>query len=327
MSDPSSSDGLIAAYSFSRNGQHQGLPWDQLAGSQSDEAMRWIHLDFTQQRARQWLLNESGLDRVVVEAMLEDDSRPRILEQHDGMLLILRGVNLNPGARPEDMISIRCWIDSHRIITTRRRQLMSINSLRQRIDGGWAPTSPTDLLTHLCSELEERIGPAIDKIEDALDRAEEEQTASRTFKYHTEFSAWRRRTAHLRRFLAPQREALERASRFDSSLIDDMHRLRFREEADNMTRHLENLDLVRERAIVAQEEMLSRLAHEQNRRVYVLSLVAAIFLPLSFVTGLMGMNVAGMPGLEDGRAFWLIAAGLAGVAVGILLLFRFQKWL
>jgi len=101
---------------------------------------------------------------------------------------------------------------------------------------------------------------------------------------------------------------------------------RFTEQANRLTLILEDLDLVRERAMVAQEEFLGIVAHEQNARMLVLSIVAAIFLPLSFLTGLMGMNVAGLPGMENEWAFWILVSSMLFIAGVILMLFRIKKW-
>ena len=78
--------------------------------------------------------------------------------------------------------------------------------------------------------------------------------------------------------------------------------------------------------MVSQEEFLGIVAHEQNARMLLLSIVAAIFLPLSFLTGLMGMNVAGLPGTVNEYAFSLLVALMVLVAGGILLLFRAWRW-
>ncbi len=71
---------------------------------------------------------------------------------------------------------------------------------------------------------------------------------------------------------------------------------------------------------------MNLIAQEQNARMYVLSVVAAIFLPISFVTGLFGMNVAGLPGVEDPTAFILVAGSMGAIVVGILLYFKFKRW-
>jgi zinc transporter len=78
--------------------------------------------------------------------------------------------------------------------------------------------------------------------------------------------------------------------------------------------------------MVAQEEFLGIIAHEKNSRMLVLSIVAAIFLPLSFLTGLMGMNVAGLPGTVNAWAFWILVVLMMAIAAVILVLFRIRNW-
>ena len=100
-----------------------------------------------------------------------------------------------------------------------------------------------------------------------------------------------------------------------------------REQADGMTRHLESLDLAKERAVVVREEYESLLAQKQNERVYILTMVAAIFLPLTFVTGLLGMNVAGLPGLENPAAFLLSLVFMGVLVVGFAAVFKWKGWM
>ena len=103
--------------------------------------------------------------------------------------------------------------------------------------------------------------------------------------------------------------------------------IELREQLNRLTLGLEDLDLVRERALVAQEEFLGMLAHEQNSRMLVLSIVAAIFLPLPFLTGLMGMNVAGLPGTVSPWSFWIVVLLMLAAAGVIMMIFRIRKWL
>ena len=145
--------------------------------------------------------------------------------------------------------------------------------------------------------------------------------------YTADFGRLRRKTAHIRRYLSPQRDALDRLSRMQGDIFSPSDLTSLQEETNRLTLFVEELDLSRERAMVAQEEMLSSLAHEQNSKMYLLSIVAAVFLPLSFLTGVFGMNVAGLPGLENPASFWILAAAMLAIGAGILLLFRWKKWL
>ena len=101
--------------------------------------------------------------------------------------------------------------------------------------------------------------------------------------------------------------------------LDDASRSRLREAADRITRSIEDLDAARDRAAVTYEELGSRIAEEMNATMYRLTVVAAIFLPLGLLTGLLGINVGGIPGTDSPRAF-------AVVCVGLLLLGLAQWW-
>ncbi len=243
------------------------------------------------------------------------------------MLIALRGVNLNPGADPEDMVSVRIWIDETRILTTRRRELLSINDIISQLETGEGPASSADFVTLLADRLVWRMTDTIEGMEDKAAELEENMLEGGQTSLRFELASLRRQAITLRRYLSPQREALGRLVTEKVEWIDDAHRMRIREITDRLIRDMEDLDAVRERAAVSQEELLSRLSEQLNQRMYVLSIVAAIFLPLGFLTGLLGINVGGMPGAENPQAFWIFSALLLVAVVMQLLVFRWKKWL
>lgn len=287
----------------------------------------WLHFDFTSADSRQWVRNESGIPPVITDALLDEDSRPRVLEYGDGVLVIVRGVNHNPGEELDDMVSIRLWITPNRIVSTRRRRLLSVKGIADDLRAGNGPNTLAGLVISLVDRLNERIDAVVDTLNDSIEQAEVQFADDNASDYRGEFSQLRRRSVRIRRWLAPQRAALEALSRSAGPFFTDNEKLVVREQADQLIRFLEELDLVRERAMVAQEELIAHLAQEQNTRMYILSLIAAIFLPLSFITGLLGMNVAGLPGTEDPRAFMLLLGAMLAGGVGIVLLFRWRRWL
>ena len=77
----------------------------------------------------------------------------------------------------------------------------------------------------------------------------------------------------------------------------------------------------------AGDEIANRLSESMNRTMYALSMVAGVFLPLGFLTGLLGINVGGMPGVDSGSAFWITCALLVLLGIGEVALFRRMKWL
>jgi len=317
--------GVIAVRLDGKGGASSISPSAAIAASADTPV--WINIDFSDPLAAEWAWNESGLDDSIVGAMLDTESRPRTLQQGNGVLTMLRGVNLNPGARLEDMISVRTWLEPGRVVTASRRCLRSLTEIRQNIEQGKGPPTPPQLLIDLIDRLNHYIGEGIEQIEEHIDRAEDEAAHDSSLNRSSSFNQLRRQTAQIRRYLSPQREALDRLARVTESVFEASELIELREQLNRLTLGLEDLDLVRERALVAQEEFLSLLAHEQNNRMLVLSIVAAIFLPLSFLTGLMGMNVAGLPGTVNAWSFWIIVLLMVLIAVAILAVFRSRKWL
>ena len=292
-----------------------------------EQGVLWLHFDIADPAIGNWLASQPDLPAVAVDTLLAGETRPRSLVTDNGMLTVLRGVNTNPGADPEDMVSIRVWIDKHRIISSRRRRLLSVDDLSKALQEGTGPGSTGNFLVALVERLADRIGGFVDAIEDRMDAAEDEISRGKQAGFRQRLSTLRRQIAEVRRFLAPQRDALDRLTRQTSTWLSEADAYGLRQESDRITRFLEDLDLAKERAIVLQEELLSLIAQEQNARMYVLSVVAAIFLPLTFVTGLLGMNVGGLPGLDSPVGFlWSIVVMIVS-AIGLLFFFRWKRWL
>lgn len=318
---------FLRSFVIDKNGRGQKIDAEEVQQWSPEQGMLWVHLDASDRHAGRWLEKEANLPPIAVDTLLAGETRPRSIVSDEGLLAILRGVNMNPGADPEDMVSIRIWIDKHRIISSRRRRLLSVDDICESLHAGKGPTSPGNFLAMLIERLADRIGGFVESIEDRMDEAEDEISNGKAPGFRQRLSALRRQIAEVRRFLAPQRDALDRLTRQSGPWVAESESYILRQEADRITRFLEDLDLARERAVVLQEELLSQIAQEQNARMYVLSVVAAIFLPLTFITGLLGMNVGGLPGLESKAGFaWSIVIMVAAGTI-LLLFFRWKKWL
>lgn len=268
-----------------------------------------------------------GLDPMTVESLLRQDTRPRTALMNGGALFVLRGVNTNPGADPEDMVSLRFWIEGDRLITVRQRKVLSAQDVRTTLDEKRGPHSIAGLVAALVERLADRIATFVDAIDERISQFEAEIESDAADSMRADVSATRRQIAVVRRYLAPQREALDVLYRQSKGVLDEEHAFQIREQSDRIMRYVEDLDLARERTLVIQEELLDRAVQQQNARMYVLSLVAAIFLPISFITGLFGMNVGGMPGLDRPDAFWIVAVIMLAISLGIVSWLRLRKWL
>ncbi|SHJ82613.1 zinc transporter [Malonomonas rubra DSM 5091] len=317
---------LIAAFLFDGKGGGKIFDWPEVRNCSAGQGTLWMHLDYKVDETHQWLEEESGLEPIVLEALLAEDTRPRCISYPCGMLVILRGVNLNPGADPDDMISLRVWLEPQRIISIRHRKVMAVDDIRKSVLEGDGPTDAGDFLFLLTRGLAYRIGDVLEQIDDEVDALEDEVLEQGTFEQRSKLSSLRRKIIRIRRYLAPQREVMTRLQTEKTSLLSDMDRIKLREVADHITRYVEDLDSAKDRAAVCQEELENRIGAQMNKTLYILSIITAIFLPLGLITGLLGINVGGIPGSENPFAFIFVCLLLLIIVIGQVMIFRRVHW-
>ena len=320
-------DDLVHAYVLDGNGGATSLDWDGVRAWTPDQGPLWVHLNRMGAEAPRWIEAESGLDPVVADALLAQETRPHCEAVGEGALLILRGININPGADPSDMVSIRIWAEADRMITTRRRKLSAIDSLTKSLGEKRGPKTVADLIGDLASALVERVDPVVESIDREIDTLEVSTGTSEPAQHRARLQRIRRKVISLRRYIAPQRVALGHLIEHRLPWLDQGERLRLREMADRITRYVEELETARERTLLVQDELSSRLSEQMNRAMYVLTIVATVFLPLGFVTGLLGVNLGGIPGTDEPMAFAALCLALLGFALLELWLFRRMKWI
>ena len=324
---PAEIDGLICAYLLDGEGGGKVLDWTGVRAWTPSDGVLWVHLDRLAEPARGWVLTESGLSSVIAESLLADETRPRILADGAALVVFLRGVNLNPGANPEDMVSVRAHIEANRIITLRHARLMAINDLRDAIGRGAGPKTSGEFLEHMADRLIDRMGPVIMDVDESLDELEHQIQQTVTPELRGRLRRIRQSSIILRRYLAPQRDAMSRLQAERIDWLSELDRTKLREIADRTTRYVEDLEAARERAAAVQEEFNYQISERMNRTMYALTVVAAILLPPSLIAGLFGINVGGMPGVDNGGAFWIVIAAISVLAVVEYICLRKLRWI
>lgn len=321
-------EAVLSAYEFDGRGGGILLGDDTLAQTlKSDTALAWAHLDATHPGARAWLHENVGyLDQLILDALLAEETRPRVTEHERGLLIILRGVNLNEDEEPEDMISIRLWIDEHRIISMRRRRLKAVQDIRTRLEQGTGPKNSAEFLVMLATRLFQRMEPVLIELDQRTDDIEEKIVEKPDAGCRHEIVDIRKKAIMLRRYIAPQKDVISFLRVCDMNWVAGIHRRQLQEIHDRLTRYVEDLDAIRERAQIVKDELGNALADRMNKNMYLLSIVAAVFLPLGFLTGLLGINVGGIPGADNDTAFWVVSGLCAGFVVSLTLIFRWLKW-
>lgn len=322
------SPGLRFAVRLDGRGGCVDLDWAGVAAWQRDDGVLWVHLERDADATADWLLNHSGVDPVIAEALLADDTRPRVDSGEDSLIVFLRGVDHQTGAADVDLVPIHLWINAHRVISLREQghYLMALRDLREALVNGRGPRTAGELVVGIADKVMRDVEPLLDELDATADRLDEACEGEAPDDWRHDLGVLRRRAIELRRYLAPQREALHRLQLEEVSWLNRRDHLYLREITDRTVRFVDGLDAVRDRATLLHEDLASQLSERIGKVATRLTAVSAILLPPSLIAGLFGMNLGGIPGGDAPWGFWVVVAGLAALMAGEVWLLRRLGW-
>ena len=287
----------------------------------------WLHFDANHPDTVNTIRQTCpDIDEYTLQAILDEDARPRLLQLDNGVLIILRGINHNTGEEPEDMIAVRFWITDKRLISLRYRKSRALITISDKLDQGHGPKDIGDIFASISSLLFSYIENTISQLEDNMDDLESRVVDEPDRKLRQDIAHVRKSAILLRRYIAPQKEVMSQLRYSDIVWLKPKNLRRIQETQDTLLRCIEDLDAIRERSQVVKDELVNALSDRLNRNLYVISVVTAIFLPLGFLTGLFGINIGGMPGVNSDEAFAFFSLILAIIIIAQVVLFKHFKW-
>ncbi len=275
-----------------------------------------------------YLMDVAKLDDLVVDAMIEEDTRSRIRVRPDGIMVLLKAMHLRREdmALPEDMVSIRVWIDKARVITTREADVDPILEIAMRTKDGTGPQTPGDFLADLIDEHLEEIDEQIEMLGDSVDMIENMIVQHNTETACPNMADTQKRISGFLRHLDPQRPVLETLAVSKHPTLTDRNRVRFEDGLNNLLRYLETLQSLRERIEILNDQVSRIQDRRLNRSSYAFALAATVFLPLGFITGLFGVNLMGIPISEHPQGFTILLLVCIAIIIAILGWFRWRNW-
>ncbi|WP_136636878.1 zinc transporter ZntB [Pseudooceanicola onchidii] len=319
---------ILFAYALNGPQSGQKLSGDDIDRTLREDTLGWVHLKADHHQAEDWIADHMPyLDETIPEALTTASTRSRASRIGKGVLAVLRGVNLNEGKDPEDMVAIRIWAERARIVTLSRQRVRALEDIATEIAAGEGPETAGEFLARLAELLNARLEPMIADLDAETDALETQVIGDPDQDLRHRIVAMRLQVIELRRHAAPQREALQRLEGDDFEIFSDVDRRHMREAREKLVRLVENLDEMKDSLAVLREELSGQISDRLNRHMYILSILSAIFLPLGFLTGLLGINVGGMPGADNPMAFWLVCGGLGIVVLIQIAILRRARWL
>ena len=295
--------------------------------AQADHApFSWIHADGWREDAQSIVSRCDHMPQAALSALLAQETRPRCTVMAHGALINLRGLGADAEASGDPLVSIRLWAEHARVITVSYRPLAAMEPVVKQMLAGEI-RDPGDLIAAFAQEITEALDPEVAQLGDDLDEIESTLSDNGAAEVRRQVSEIRASAISYRRFISPQRQALERLSAADAPWLHPDDRLHLQEAADRCARMAEELEAVRERSALAHEELTDLRAEQMNRQALIISVVALVFLPLTFLTGLLGMNVNGIPFAHEAWAFWGVVGVCVAMAIGIGGWFTATRWL
>lgn len=286
----------------------------------------WVHLDGNSDDVDAILERIAHAPPQAVAALKAHETRPRGGQFGDGALVNLRGLGTDCADDGDPLVSIRIWAEHTLVVTLSYRSLGVFDQLAQSMLAGEF-ADPGDLISGTAMAITEALDPVIAELGDALDGIESRVLEEGRVADRMKVAGLRGAAISYRRFVSPQRQALERLSAIPNGWLEPDDRLHLQEAADRCARMVEELEAVRERAALIHEGLTDLRAEHMNQQALVLAVVALVFLPLTFVTGLLGMNVKGIPFAERPWAFWGVVAFCIGVGATVAIWFKVTRWL
>ena len=322
-------NGLLFALLLDGQGGAKHLGYEEALNWTPEQGVLWLHMDLQAAGTKEFLETKSGINPLALESLTEEEEdRPRCVSFGDKLMLFLRAINLNPGEEPDDMISLRIWCENDRMITLRETPMNFLTAMEREFDTGGGPKNAGELLDEVCYFTLDKIVDVvadvevvIDDIEDKIIEGEEDDD-----DFMPRLSEARRNLTEMRRYLYPQRDAMDALPRQTMSWLNAENRYQLRENANRMMRIIEDMDSLRERAMINMDELSNRVREQTQENMYMLSVLAAIFVPLTFITGLFGMNVGGIPLAQSENGLLFMSAGQLFLGVLLAIILKKLKW-
>ena len=268
----------------------------------------------------------ADIPEVAANALVATETRPRCDRIGEGAIVNIRGPGATETRDSDRLVSIRMWARRGKVDSVTRRPLAATASVLAQMEAGKI-LDPGDLVTAYAREISATLDPQVADLGDQLDDCESELQEGNKFRLRSLITKIRSEAIAFRRFVAPDRDALTTLAGYDFDWMAEDDRLHIREAADRFARMAEELESVRERSALLHEQLTDLRAEEIDQRSLLISVVAFIFLPLTFITGLLGMNVAGIPDSADPWAFWWVVGLCVLLGVGVLAWFVRRQWL
>ncbi|OCG07948.1 hypothetical protein A9G13_07015 [Gilliamella sp. wkB178] len=286
----------------------------------------WLHLDFAKAETINWIHSTDLIPEIVKNELIKPNQISKEIRFDSGILVVLKGVNFIPNELPDPIVTFRFFITDNLIISTRHQQIDAIFQLKDNLEKGIGPVDVADWLIQVSELISDQVNQSFDSVHNKIVKLEDLVLNQRIFS-HKEIGRVRKQLFILRRLLSPQRDIFVKISTERISWIDDNDRQRLHDISSQQNHYVSDIDSCLLRIASLMEQINSFLAESTNKRIYLMSLFTIIFTPITFLTSLLGVNLAGIPYNEQQWSFIGLVLLIIVICIGSVIWLKYKKWL
>ncbi|QPF76131.1 transporter [Roseateles sp. DAIF2] len=326
--------GLICGYRFRPGRAAEAIASAEaalpLAGAAPDEpgSFVWLHLNLSHAGAEAWMRTHAELPDSFYEALHEGSSRStRIERDGDTLFAVINDITFDFSFDASDVATLWLAVGPGLVLSARRQPLRSVDRLRMAVKRGEPLASSVALLDHLLSDQADELQRIVRQATMRVDDIEDALLAGKHEGHGGEIARLRRLMVRLQRLLAPEPSALMRTLSRPPAWLASEDREQLRRASEEFALVLGDIAALQERIKLMQDESAARVAEDNNRSLFTLTMVTVLALPINLVSGLFGMNVGGIPLAEHGHGFWIMVSLIAGLTglIAFLALRRMRR--
>ena len=291
-----------------------------------DRSFLWLHFNLAHTGARPWLAQHAELPDEFFAVVDDGLHSTRIERNEQSLIAVINDLHFDFAFEPSDISTLWINVTQRLVITARRQPLRSVDRLRAAVRDGPPLRSAAELLEHLLRAQADVLVDIVRGVTARVDQIEDQLLANRLEPKRARLGALRRLLVRLQRLLAPEPAALFRLLQHPPDWMTEVDVQELREASEEFSVVLHDMAALQERIKLLQEEIAAQVNEDNNRSLFVLTIVTVLALPINIIAGLLGMNVGGVPLAQHAHGFWIVVGLVASVtAVAGLIAFRKRR--
>lgn len=297
----------------------------------NSDSITWINIDGLEDMSLyEKFGKEFGIHPLVMEDILNTNQRPKIEEFDNYIYIVLKMIYYSRNAPVVEQVSLICM--KNVVITFQEQELKGdvFDNLRNRIrtQGNKIRSAGTDYLTYaIIDSIVDNYFVALEKFEDRIENFEEKLLKNPTNEVFTEIYNMKREMIFIRKSVWPFREVINVLQRGETNFIGTDTSVYFKDVYDHTIQVIDSIELFRDIIEGMLDTYLSSVSNRMNEVMKFLTIFSTIFIPLSFLVGVYGMNFDNMPELKWHYAYQTLWVVMIGIVVSMLIYFKKKKWL